>query len=73
MSDKQIINKKAYELGKQLTTNDRVLIQRKLSASEDTVNKALSGNRKCIRGKSLEIIELASKFAQINQLKAELV
>lgn len=73
MSDKQIINKKAFDLGKSLTSTDRVLIQRNLGIPEVSVNKALSGYRKCIRGKSLKVIEMAEKFAEINKLKEELV
>lgn len=73
MESKQIINKEAFELGKLVRSTDRVLIQRKLQVTESAVNVVLSGNRRAIRAKSLQIIELARQIAEINKQKAELV
>lgn len=73
MDNKTIINFEAWKLGKQMTSNDRVLIQKKLNLTESAVNKALSGKRKCIRGKSLKVFEMAEKIAEINKSKAELI
>ena len=69
----QIINQEAFELGKIITGADRTLIQDKLNLSESAVNIVLSGKRKALRGKSLEVIEMAKKIAQINRAKAELL
>ncbi len=73
MDSGQIINQEAYELGKLITGADRVLIQRKLEVSESTVNVVLTGKRKATRGKSLEIVEIARKIAEINKAKAQLI
>lgn len=73
MNSEQIINMEAYELGKQMTSTDRVLIQKKLKLSESAVNVALSGKRKAIRGGSLRVIQLAKKIAEINKSKSALI
>ncbi len=73
MCTEQIINKEAFELGKIVTGADRVLIQDKLNLTESAVNIVLSGKRKALRGKSLEVIEMARKIAEINKAKAELI
>jgi len=72
MDKEQIINQEAYELGKQISGSDRVLIQSKLDVKESTVNVVLSGKRRAIRGKALEVIEMAKKIAEINNVKAKL-
>ena len=72
MSNEQIINKEAFELGKLITGADRVLIQNKLGVTESTVNVVLTGKRKATRGKSLEVIEMAKKIAKINEAKADI-
>ncbi|WP_321321523.1 hypothetical protein [Labilibaculum sp.] len=72
MDSEQIINQEAYELGKQITGSDRVLIQTNLGITESTVNVVLSGKRRAIRGKAKEVIEMAKKIAKINDAKADL-
>lgn len=72
MNSEQIINREAYELGKLVTSADRVLIQKKLNLSESAVNVVLSGKRKAIRGGSLRVLQLAKKIAEINKAKAQL-
>ncbi len=69
MSNEQIINHEAYELGKSITGADRVLIQNKLGITESAVNIVLSGKRRAVRGNSLKVIELARKIAKINEAK----
>lgn len=73
MDNEKIINEKAYKIGLDVKSSDRKLIQNNLEVSEDMVNKALSGTRRCLRGKSATIIELAEKIAEINKSKAELI
>ncbi len=73
MDNEIIINEKAFEIGKNITSSDKLLICRKLNITESAVNKALSGKRRCLRGKSLMVIEIAEKLAKINLEKAELV
>ena len=72
MDKEQIINQEAYELGKQISGSDRVLLQTKLGVVESAVNVVLSGKRRAVRGKSLQIVEMARKIAKINDVKAEL-
>ncbi len=69
----QIINQEAYELGKNITTTDRILIQNKLGVKENIVNVVLSGKRKAERGQSKDILDLARKIAKINQLKVDIL
>ncbi len=73
MNSEQILNQEAYELGKQVKGTDRVLIQKKLHVDESTVNVVLTGKRKAIRGKSLQIVKMAKRIAEINQAKKDLV
>ncbi|MBS2100423.1 hypothetical protein [Carboxylicivirga linearis] len=73
MNSKQIVNPEARKLGKQVTAADRVLIQNKLNVTESTVNVVLTGKRRAMRGKSLQIIELARKIAEINLAKENLL
>lgn len=73
MVQEQIINQEAYELGKNVTLYDRLLIHKKLGVTVSLVNKVLSGERRCIRGKSLEVLGIAEKLAKINLTKAELI
>ena len=68
-----LVNKEAFEIGKFISTIDRRLIVKKLNVKPNIVDKVLQGNRKAIRGKSLQIIEMAKKLAEINQQKAELI
>ena len=72
MDKEQIINQEAYELGKQISGSDRVLLQTKLGVVESAVNVVLSGKRRAVRGKSLQIVEMARKIAKINDVKSEL-
>jgi len=73
MNTEQIINQEAYELGLKVKGSDRKLIQNKLSITESGVNAVLTGKRKAVRGKSLAVVELARKIADINENKAELI
>lgn len=73
MNREQIINHEAYELGKSVKGEDRVLIQNKLSVSESTVNVVLTGKRKALRGKSLQILDMARKIAKFNQSKIDFI
>lgn len=72
MSNEQIINQEAFELGKLITGADRVLIQKKLDIKESSVNVVLTGKRKATRGKSLEVVVMAKKIAKINEAKADI-
>lgn len=73
MKSEQILNQEAYKLGKLVSGTDRVLIQNKLQVSESTVNTVLTGKRRAIRGKSLQIIEMAKKIHEINKAKKDLI
>ncbi|MCT4590546.1 MAG: hypothetical protein N4A71_22150 [Carboxylicivirga sp.] len=73
MDSEQILNQEAYELGKLVKGTDRVLIQNKLHVTESTVNVVLTGKRKATRGKSLQIVKMAKKIAEINQAKKDLI
>ncbi len=73
MISEQIINKEAYELGLELSSMDRKMIRERLNVVPSAVDNVLSGNRKAIRGKSLQILEMARKLAEINRQKAELL
>ncbi|MCT4646439.1 MAG: hypothetical protein N4A74_15730 [Carboxylicivirga sp.] len=73
MNSEQILNQEAYELGKLVKGTDRVLIQNKLHVTESTVNVVLTGKRKATRGKSLQIVKMAKRIAEINQVKKDLI
>jgi len=73
MDSKQIINKEAFSLGLKLGAYDRKIIQNKLNITESAVNVVLSGKRRATRGKSLQVIELASRIAEINKEKENLI
>lgn len=72
-NEKIIVNEVAYRLGKVISGADRRLISEKLSVTREAVCIVLSGTRRAHRGKSLQIVELAKKIADINARKADIM
>lgn len=71
--EKQIIvNKKAQQLGIEITPYDRRLLANKYAVDISYINYLLSGKRKAIRGKSVEILKMAEILIEINKQKLHL-
>ena len=68
-----IINREACILGKNLSSIDRKLIEKKIGVVPSAVANVLSGTRRAVRGKSLQIVEMARRIAEINRQKEKLV
>ena len=69
---KQIVNERAKKISEEITSYDRNLLAKKYDVHITYVNHLLSGKRRAIRGKGIEILKTAEDLVLINRTKLEL-